>query len=579
VTGLTNGTAYSVKVRAVNGVGDGTASDAASVTPATIPAAPASLTVTPGNGSALVSFTPGSNGGDAIIRYEASTNGGTTWAALSTTPGTGSTLTATIVGLTNGTPYAVKVRAVNGVGDGTASGSQSVTPAPTAPGPPTDLTVTAGNASISLSFRPPADDGGASVTGYEISLHNGGQWATLPTQSGSGNARTATVTGLQNATTYPVRVRAVNTIGGGDASGSVSTTPIADLPDAPTGLAVSSGNASIAVTLVPPVDDGGSAVTGYDVSIDDGVTWSPLSTQDGTGGTRSGTVGGLTNGTTYRVRTRAANSTGAGAPTDAVPVVAGVPGAPSAVTATAGTSSISVSWTVPDRNAELITTYTVTANPGPATCTTATAAETTCVLGAVAGPAYTVTVVAHTAAGVDSARSEPSDAVTPAAPNVPVNVPDTDADLTTDQGPINAAAPGQAIVLIGTGFAAYSTVTVAIYSAPTVLALVTADAHGDFTHTVTVPADLPVGTHTFLATGVDPDGEPFAMKLAVTVAPAAESGPPTLPITGPAIIDPVETGLALIGIGVIVLVGGTRRRRTCHRSGPATRTAGLARRR
>jgi hypothetical protein len=42
-----------------------------------------------------------------------------------------------------------------------------------------------------------------------------------------------------------------------------------------------------------------------------------------------------------------------------------------------------------------------------------------------------------------------------------------------------------------------------------VLARVATDAHGDFTQEITVPADLPVGTHTFIATGVDPDGEPF----------------------------------------------------------------------
>ena len=549
VTGLTNGTPYTIKIRAVNAAGAGTASVGRAVTPATTPAAPTGLTVMPGDTTAAVTFTPGDDGGDAVIRYEVSTDNGTNWATLG---GSG-----TVTGLTNGTPYAIKVRAVNGVGAGTASGGQTVTPAPTAAGPPTGLNVTAGNASLGLSFQPPADDGGTPVTGYQVSVDDGANWHVLPTQSGSGATRIATVTGLVNASTYLVRVRAVNDAGSSEPSGSVSGTPVADLPGVPAGLVAGSGNASIAVTLVPPLDDGGGAILSYDVSVDDGANWLPLSTQDGAGGTRTGTVTGLSNGSAYQIRVRAVNSTGAGQSTDAVAVVAGVPSAPTMVDASAGTSSVAVSWHEPVDTAELVTAYTVLADPGQAACTTATAQDTTCVLGAVAGVSYTVTVIAHTAAGVDSAPSEASNAVIPTAPVITVTVPDTDANLTTDQGPIEAAAPGQDIVLIGTGFAAYSTITVAIYSKPTVLATITADPGGNFTHTITVPANLPIGPHTFIATGVDPDGEPYAMKLAVTVAPAAESAGPgsaALPTTGAAIVNLVAAGLALIALGLGALL-------------------------
>jgi hypothetical protein len=61
------------------------------------------------------------------------------------------------------------------------------------------------------------------------------------------------------------------------------------------------------------------------------------------------------------------------------------------------------------------------------------------------------------------------------------------------------------------------------------------------------------------------------MKLAVTVALAADSGdtgPPTLPTTGAATIDLINLGLALIGIGVIVLAAGTRKTKRAARSGP-----------
>ena len=74
VTGLTNGTAYTFTVAAINSVGTGPASAASnSVTPApvvTVPGAPTIGTATAGNASATVTWTaPASNGGSAITGY------------------------------------------------------------------------------------------------------------------------------------------------------------------------------------------------------------------------------------------------------------------------------------------------------------------------------------------------------------------------------------------------------------------------------------------------------------------------------------------------------------------------------
>lgn len=188
------------------------------------------------------------------------------------------------------------------------------------------------------------------------------------------------------------------------------------------------------------------------------------------------------------------------------------------MTALAGTSSIVVSWNASSSNGGVITGYTATAQPGPATCTTTGAL--TCVLGATAGTSYTVTVTA-TANGATSPPSQSSTPATPTAPPVTTTPPATDLNLTTDKGPITGAEPGEEIVFVGTGFAPYSTVVITIYSEPIVLGTVVTDGNGDFSKAVIMPTGLAPASHTVVTQGVAPDGTVRAMKLTVTVAVGA----------------------------------------------------------
>jgi hypothetical protein len=94
----------------------------------TVPDAPTSLVAYRGNTSAEIAFTAGADGGAVITNYKYSTDNGGSWTAFSpsvTTP------SVTIGGLTNGTTYSVKLRAVNSAGDGAVSDAVSVTPAVT----------------------------------------------------------------------------------------------------------------------------------------------------------------------------------------------------------------------------------------------------------------------------------------------------------------------------------------------------------------------------------------------------------------------------------------------------------------
>ncbi|WP_433054997.1 Ig-like domain repeat protein [Dactylosporangium sp. CS-033363] len=235
-----------------------------------------------------------------------------------------------------------------------------------------------------------------------------------------------------------------------------------------------------------------------------------------------------------------------------------VPSVPRNVTAVPLSSAVRVTWDAPNSGSP-VTGYTVTASPGPATCDTTT--ETMCVLGAVAGTSYTYTVVAHSAAG-DSEPSTATAATTPEAPSTPAAPPSTNLTLTTTDGQITTAAPGQVVTFVGTGFAPYSTVTITIYSTPIELGRVTTDATGSFQVPITLPQQLAAAQHTVVAQGSAPDGSVRAMSLAVAVAAAPViTNPPaagSLPVTGPPVGVLLLTGLVLAVTGAGLVRMGRR---------------------
>ena len=134
IKNLTNGTTFFFKVTAVNKAGEGSASGAASATPAaaiTNPGPPNGLTASPGNGQVTLSWAaPASDGGASISGYEIYR--GTRPGGESGGPVNGTLVQATsftMTGLTNGTTYYFTVAAVNTANrHGGASGEASATP-------------------------------------------------------------------------------------------------------------------------------------------------------------------------------------------------------------------------------------------------------------------------------------------------------------------------------------------------------------------------------------------------------------------------------------------------------------------
>lgn len=162
VPGLTANTAYTFTVTATNSYGISNASSASnSVTTANVPGAPTSVTAadTGIDGEALIAWTaPGSNGGSAITDYviEYSSNGGSSYSTFS--DGTSTVTSYTATGLTIGTTYIFRVKAVNAVGTGTASTATSnyipVSHDPSAYFPIATTTLTSTSSSITFNSIP-----------------------------------------------------------------------------------------------------------------------------------------------------------------------------------------------------------------------------------------------------------------------------------------------------------------------------------------------------------------------------------------------------------------------------------------
>lgn len=126
ITGLANGTEYSIQLKAKTDVGVSAASATVTGTPGGVPAEPTGLSGVGGNQTIYVLFTAGNNGGSAITNYEYSIDGApfTAFGPAQTT----SPVEISGIGLSNGTPYSVQLKAVNAIGAGIASSTVIVTP-------------------------------------------------------------------------------------------------------------------------------------------------------------------------------------------------------------------------------------------------------------------------------------------------------------------------------------------------------------------------------------------------------------------------------------------------------------------
>ena len=340
---LTDGTTYYYKVSAINVIGEGTATAVVSTTTDTVvPGPPQGLIATASSESVLLSWSaPASNGGSAIVGYKIYRGESSGQLALLTF--VGNYLSYLDPGLTNGRTYYYQVSAVNSVGEGARSSEAQATTSVQVPSAPTGLTASPLDGKVRLDWLSPSYDGGSTIVQFKIYRAIGsGSMSLLATLSPT---TTYLDEGLGNGVTYRYVVSALNSMGESARSSEASAMPVG-LPGAPTQLQAIPGNAKVTLSWTAPLNDGGSAIIGYQLYRGSSPTTLSALISLGTG---TGYVDeGLSNGQQFFYSVAAVSSVGQGSMSAQAACIPGfVTSAPSSLAAQAYDSRVELIWGSP----------------------------------------------------------------------------------------------------------------------------------------------------------------------------------------------------------------------------------------
>ncbi|MEI7943576.1 MAG: fibronectin type III domain-containing protein [Actinomycetes bacterium] len=557
VSGLTNGTTISFRVRAITSAGPGNPSAGLTVTPYASPSAVQNLVAIGGAQSVQLTWDqPGTLGGSTMSSYlvERSLDG-VTWTngvTRTVTPSAATTgINYTYSALTNGQLYYFRITATTASALSSTPSLIAAIPASQADAP-SGFTATPDVAgTLNLSWNAPTNSGGTGISEYWIEYTAGGVTRTAKTGS---TDTSYSLSGLTAYTSYALQVYAYTTAAG-TRSSTANATPLG-LPAAPV-LADPTTSSQQAVFVWPRVVDS-ATVTSYGVEYStDGMTWrralgSPFAQP--VSGNVTVTLSGLTNGQQYLARITANASSGSSTYAMKNFIPAGAPNSPSWVDTTPSNGSVALRWSAPsDNGGSAVSSYTIvaTASTGETITVSTGNANTSLVLtGLTNGKSYTAKIKAVTARSSAGAFSAASSSFTPAASSSSVSA-------------LSATAEDSQVTLTFTSVAGASFYEVGWSSSDGTDGLEVAAGSTGSTQTVVIPLLTNGLDYVFTVTTLNAARE--TQGSAVTTGtpgsrPDAPTGVTALPGAGNAIISwmaPANTGGAPLTAYIITPSSGS----------------------
>ncbi|GAA2227392.1 Ig-like domain-containing protein [Herbiconiux moechotypicola] len=356
--GLTNDVEYTFTVTATNSVGVSDASPPSAVArPDARPDQPEAPKLVFGDESLTVTWVTPPTPGSAVESFNLEISPAPARGAATRYDVTGNSLVWE--GLENGTAYQVRVQAVNRAPEpsefSTFSAEEIPARAPDAAAAPTTtrLNPVGDRAQLQVAWTPPANNGDA-ISAYTLEVLRGG---SVVSTIDAGTSTEQAVPLDISETDYTFRVTAENKAGAGEPSPQSAPRRAFLAPTAPGAPSLAEGDRQITMTVGSPADGRGARQDEltYQYRLNGG-GWSSLPS--------GGVIGGLQNGQSYSVETRAVtpldgtNYEGPPSAASNTVVPYGPLGQPSA-SASGGATTVSLSWQAPQPNGRDITSIQV----------------------------------------------------------------------------------------------------------------------------------------------------------------------------------------------------------------------------
>jgi len=508
---------------------------------AIVPTAPQVTSVSSGDSSITVAFTPpASRGGVPITNY-----------VLIATPTSGPAVVksdcaavpvstppaCTFSGLTNGESYTLTVAATNSAGTGPASNSTpSISPA-TTPDSVTSLAAVPGNTTLTATWRPPTNFGGGTFSRYEVTLTPRGGTPLPTVMLYSSAANRYAFTGLTNGVAYDLEVLVITTANTTD-MGSNRATAIgipateASAPRNVTALATSSTTAVISWEV--PTSNGGSPITGYSVSPAGCVFATPTATRC--------EYQNLTPRSTFTVSVVATNVMG-------------------------GSEAANTSLTMPDTPAPpVITTRVATPAPDPEPIVTPAVISSIPEFKNAPYPGiqFDAPKTGNVIALVDGNQVDAWMSVTDQTVTVQteqgVKVSIQNSEMSTTAGSSLVLTPGSFVSVQADGYTPGSPLEAWIFSTPVRLGAGVANETGAFTGEFPLSSSAQLGQHTVVLHGLSTSGEVITVAIGVKVIETTQPQAKKSDSSTGGIMGYVLLGLLLM-TAVVLMVN---RRRSKH---------------